>query len=242
MLNVALIALLRYRHLMQANFSQNGGAMQPGPFLLTLGLASLLLTAFSLWRRRDARRFFGFSSIEHSGIAIFAFGIGGAAAIFAGLLHMILHTLVKSAVFQALTRSAGLRGDAGPGNYGFSHLRGMIATNKPLGWLLAACVFALTGLPPSGLFTSEFLIISQTIERAPLLSLPLGLGLLLCAIAIIREVGPLSFTLAPKLSRPVAAGRSIGFIYLHLAMVLVIAFAMPPLLVATLSAIAVSLQ
>ena len=169
-LNVPLIAVLRFRHLMQSSFAAGGSAMQPGPFLMALGLASLLLTAFSLWRRRDARRFFGFSSIEHTGIAAFAFGIGGAAAIFAGLLHMLLHTLVKSALFQVLVRAAALRGGAGPGNYGFSRLRGLLATNKTLGWLLALSVFALTGLPPSGLFVSEFLIVSQTVQRVPMLS------------------------------------------------------------------------
>jgi hydrogenase-4 component F len=242
MLNVALIALLRFRHLMQANFAASGGAMRPGPFLFSLGLASLFLTAFSLWRRRDSRRFFGFSSIEHSGIAVFAFGIGGAAAIFGGLLHMILHTLIKSALFQALTRGAAMRGGAGPDHYGFSHLRGMMATNKKLAWLLAFSVFALTGLPPSGLFTSEFLIISQTIQRVPLLSFPLGLGLLICAIAIIREIGPLVFTLPPKGTQPAIAGRGIGFTYLHLILVLIIAFAMPGFLVAALSDIATALQ
>jgi hydrogenase-4 component F len=242
MLNVALLALLRFRHLMQVNVSAHGGAMQPGPFLLSLGLASLLLVAFSLWRRRDARRFFGFSSIENSGIAVFAFGVGGAAAIFGGLLHMILHTLVKSALFQALTRAVALRGEAGPGHYGFSHLRGMLASNKWLGWLLGACVFALTGLPPSGLFASEFLIVSQTVQRVPALSLPLGAGLLLCAIAIIRQVGPLTFGPAPKNTPQAAAGRSMGLIYLHLVLVLVIAFAMPAALVAALSGIAAALQ
>jgi hydrogenase-4 component F len=242
MLNVALLALLRFRHLMQVNYASHGGAMQPGPFLLSLGLASLLLVAFSLWRRRDARRFFGFSSVENSGIAVFAFGVGGAAVIFAGLLHMILHTLVKSALFQALTRAAALRGEAGPGHYGFSHLRGLLASNKWLGWLLGACVFALTGLPPSGLFASEFLIVSQTIQRVPVLSLPLGAGLLLCAIAIIRQVGPLTFGPPPKNTRPAAAGRGMAFIYLHLLLVLVIAFAMPAALVAALSGIAAALQ
>jgi len=242
MLNVALIALLRFRHLMQANFAAAGGALQPGPFLFSLGLASLFLTAFSLWRRRDSRRFFGFSSIEHSGIAVFAFGIGGAAAIFGGLLHMILHTLIKSALFQALTRGAAMRGGAGPDNYGFSHLRGMMAINRPLAWLLAFSVFALTGLPPSGLFTSEFLIISQTIQRVPVLSFPLGLGLLICAIAIIRQVGPLVFAPAPKHTQPAIAGRGIGFTYLHLCLVLIIAFAMPGFLVTSLSAIAKALQ
>jgi hydrogenase-4 component F len=242
MLNVALLALLRFRHLMQVNFSAHGGAMQPGPFLLSFGLVSLLLVAFSLWRRRDARRFFGFSSIENSGIAVFAFGVGGAAVIFGGLLHMILHTLVKSALFQALTRAAALRGGAGPGFYGFSHLRGMLASNKWVGWLLVGCVFSLTGLPPSGLFTSEFLIVSQTIQRVPALSLPLGVLLLLCAIAIIRQVGPLAFAPPPKGTQPVAAGRGVGVVYVHLAVVLVIAFAMPAVLVGALSGIAAGLQ
>jgi len=242
MLNVALIALLRFRHLLEANFAASGGAMRPGPFLFSLGLASLFLTAFSLWRRRDARRFFGFSSIEHSGIAVFAFGIGGAAAIFGGLLHMILHTLIKSALFQALTRGAAMRGGAGPDNYGFSHLRGMMTTSKPLGWLLAFCVFALAGLPPSGLFCSEFLIISQTIQLVPVLSLPLGIGLLICAIAIIRQVGPLVFAPAPKGTEAAIAGRGIGFTYLHLILMLVVAFAMPAFLVTALSGIATALQ
>ncbi len=242
MLNVALLALLRFRHLMQVNVSAQGGAMQPGPFLLSLGLASLLLVAFSLWRRRDARRFFGFSSIENSGIAVFAFGVGGAAVIFAGLLHMVLHTLVKSALFQALTRAAAMRGSAGPDNYGFSHLRGLLASNSWLGWLLVACVFALTGLPPSGLFASEFLIVSQTIQRVPVLSLPLGAGLVLCAIAMIRPVGPLAFAPPPKHTLRLPAGRGLVFVYLHLLLVLAIAFAMPAFLLTALTTIAAGLQ
>ena len=227
---------------MQANFEGGGGALQPGVFLLTLGLASLLLTAFSLSRRRDARRFFGFSSIEHSGIAVFAFGIGGAAAIFGGLLHMLVHTLLKSALFQALMRGAALRGSAAPGNYGFSHLRGMIHSNKYIGWLLGGCVFALTGLPPSGLFASEFIIVSQTIQRDPYVSLPLGLGLVLCAVAIIRNVGPLVFGHAPPHTKHQKAGIGANLISVHLALAFGIAFAMPWFLLHLLSTVAGALQ
>jgi hydrogenase-4 component F len=155
---------------------------------------------------------------------------------------MILHTLIKSALFQALIRGAALRGGGGPGNYGFSHLRGIIATNKYLGWALGACVFALVGLPPSGLFVTEFLIVSQTIQRAPLLSLPLGLGLLLCAVAIIRNIGPLVFDPPPAGTAAIPAGRGVGLVVLHLAAVLLLAFAMPPALVLVLSGISAGLQ
>jgi hydrogenase-4 component F len=44
---------------------------------------------------------FAYSSIEHMGIVTFAFGMGGALANFAGLLHMTLHSLTKSAIFFA---------------------------------------------------------------------------------------------------------------------------------------------
>jgi hydrogenase-4 component F len=239
-LNVALLALLRFRHVLQENFLSGGGAMKPGPFLLTLGLASLLLTAFSLPRRRDARRFFGFSSIEHSGLAAFAFGVGGAVAIFGGLLHMVLHTLIKSALFQALIRAAAVRGSAAPGQYAFAHLRGL-GGEKYLGWALAAAMFALTGMPPSGLFASEFIIVSQTIQRDPLLSLPLGLGMVLCAVPILRHLGPLLFDAPPK-AKPVQARAETGLVFLHLLLAFALAFAMPLLLFHLLSSVATGLQ
>jgi hydrogenase-4 component F len=240
-LNVALLAILRFRHVLHENFFSGGGAMPPGPFLLTLGLASLLLTAFSLSRRRDARRFFGFSSIEHSGLAVFAFGIGGAVAIFGGLLHMMLHTLIKSALFQALIRAAAARGSAAPGHYAFAHLRGLAGGQKYLGWALAAAMFALTGMPPSGLFASEFIIISQTIQRDPLLSLPLGLGLVLCAIPVLRHLGPLLFAAPPK-AEPIQARAEIGLVALHLLLAFALAFLMPLLLFHLLFSVAAGLQ
>jgi hydrogenase-4 component F len=236
-LNVALLAILRFRHLA----AQNASAMPPGPFLLTLGLASLALPAFSLAQRRDARRFLGFSSIEHAGLAVFAFGLGGAAAIFGALLQMALHSLIKAAVLQSLIRAALRRGDAGPGAYGFARLRGMAATSPALGWLLGAAMFGLAGLPPSGLFASEFIIISQTILRDPWLSAPLGLCLVLCAIAILRTIGPLVFAPPPKASRPAKAGWDMGLTALQLAAAVLLAFAMPPALVALLSRIAAGL-
>lgn len=241
-LNVALIAILRFRHLMQANAEAGGAALHPGPALLALGLASIFLVAFSLNRRRDIRRFFGFSSIEHSGIAIFAFGVGGAAAMFGGLLHMLLHTLIKSALFQTLAQSAALRGSVIAGDFTFAKLRGMSATNPYLGWLFGGCIFALTGLPPSGLFASEFIIISQTVQRIPLVSLPLGLGLMLCAIALIRKVGPLVFAAAPTKTIALPSPKLAHLVSLHLMLVFAIAFFMPMILLNLFSGIAVSLQ
>jgi hydrogenase-4 component F len=79
LLNVALYALLRFKVLLAANVD----AVTPGPLLIILGLVSLLFAAFMLYRRRDIKRFFAYSSIEHIGIIAFAFGVGGPIANFA---------------------------------------------------------------------------------------------------------------------------------------------------------------
>jgi hypothetical protein len=86
------------------------------------------------------------------------------------------------------------------------------------------------------------LIISQTVQRMPWLSLPFGAGLVLCAIAIIGTIGKLIFEPAPAGAKPAAAGWDVGVIGLSLGLTLVIAFAMPPVLVHALSKIAVALQ
>jgi hydrogenase-4 component F len=92
LLNVALYAVLRFKMLLAAN----PHAIAPGPLMMLLGLISLIFAGFMLYRRRDIKRLFAYSSIEHMGIITFAFGIGGGLANFAGLLHMTMHSLTKS--------------------------------------------------------------------------------------------------------------------------------------------------
>src|SRR6202051_95929 len=106
LLNVALYALLRFKMLLAAN----AAALAPGPLMVTLGLISLVFAAFMLYRRRDIKRMVDYSSIEHMGIITFAFGIGGPIANFAGLLHMTMHSLTKSAIFFAVGHVAQVKG------------------------------------------------------------------------------------------------------------------------------------
>ena len=106
LLNVALYALLRFKMLLAAN----PGALAPGPLMVTMGLVSLVFAAFMLYRRRDIKRMFAYSSIEHMGIITFAFGMGGPLANFAGLLHMTMHSLTKSAIFFAVGHIAQVKG------------------------------------------------------------------------------------------------------------------------------------
>ena len=106
LLNVALYAVLRFKLLLAAS----PDAIAPGPLMVTMGLTSLVFAAFMLYRRRDIKRLFAYSSIEHMGIIVFAFGMGGPLANFAGLLHMVMHSLTKSAIFFAVGHIAQVKG------------------------------------------------------------------------------------------------------------------------------------
>ena len=156
LLNVALYAILRFKMFMTLNVA----AIAPGPLMVTVGLVSVLFAAFMLYRRRDIKRLFAYSSIEHMGIIVFAFGMGGPLANFAGLLQMTMHSLTKSGIFFTVGHIAQVKG-----TQRISEIRGLTESHPVLGWSLVLGVIAIAGLPPLGIFMSEFLIVSSTFAR-----------------------------------------------------------------------------
>ena len=221
LLNVALYAILRFKMLL----TLNSAAISPGPLMVTMGLVSLLFAAFMLYRRRDIKRLFAYSSIEHMGIIVFAFGMGGPLANFAGLLQMTMHSLTKSAIFFAVGHIAQVKG-----TQRIAEIRGLTVTHPMLGWSLVLGVIAIAGVPPLGIFMSEFLIVSSTFARAPLLAVALVLGLLVAFGALLLRLQGIAFGEPTGSRAPVRA--SYVPIFAHLALVLVAGFYLPPVLVA----------
>jgi len=221
LLNVALYALLRFKILLAATPQ----AIAPGPLLVTLGLTSLVFAAFMLYRRRDIKRMFAYSSIEHMGIIAFAFGMGGPLANFAGLLHMTMHSLTKSAIFFAVGHIAQVKG-----TQKIAEIRGLTVTHPVLGWGLVLGVVAIAGLPPLGIFMSEFLVVSSTFARQPWLAIPLVLGLLVAFGALLLRLGGLAFGEPTGSTAPVEA--SYVPMFAHLGLVCTAGIYLPPPLVA----------
>ncbi len=209
LLNVALYAILRFKILL----ATNARAFAPGPLMVTLGLASVVFAAFMLYRRRDIKRMFAYSSIEHMGIITFAFGMGGPLANFAGLLHMTMHSLTKSAIFFAVGHIAQVKG-----TQRISEIRGLTETHPVLGWGLVVGVVAIAGLPPLGIFTSEFLVVSSTFARGYFLAIPLVFGLLVAFGALLLRLHGLAFGEPHGGTAPVEA--SYVPMFAHLALVL----------------------
>ncbi len=221
LLNVALFALLRYKAIMSAN----AAAIAPGPLMVTLGLLSVVFAAFMLYRRQDIKRLFAYSSIEHMGIITFAFGMGGPLANFAGLLHMTLHSLTKSAIFYCVGHIAQVKG-----TQVMAEIRGLTVSHPRLGWGLVLGVLAIAGLPPTGLFMTEFLIVTSTFARAPALAVALGLSLLVALGALLLRLNAVAFGEPRGRSNPASA--SFAPVVAHLALVLVAGIWLPPALVA----------
>jgi hydrogenase-4 component F len=221
LLNVALYALLRFKMLL----ALNPAALAPGPLMVTMGLISCVFAAFMLYRRRDIKRLFAYSSIEHMGIIVFAFGMGGVLANFAALLHMTMHSLTKSAIFYAVGHISQVKGTQKIADMG-----GLTVTNPVLGWGLVLGVVAIAGLPPLGIFMSEFLVVSSTFARQPWLAALLVLAILVALGGLFLRLNSIVFGEPRGPTAPTEA--SYVPMFAHLAIVFMAGIYMPPALVA----------
>jgi hydrogenase-4 component F len=216
LLNVALYALLRFKMVMSAN----PATLNVGLIMAALGLISLVFAAFMLYRRRDIKRLFAYSSIEHMGIMTFAFGMGGALANFAGLLHMTMHSLTKSAIFFAVGHIAQVKG-----TQRIADIRGLSVSHPVLAVGLALGVIAIAGMPPFGVFTSEFMLVSSSFARQPLLAVVLVFGLLVAFGALILRLQDVLFG---EPSGPTGHVKASYIpLFVHLAIVLIAGLWLP---------------
>jgi len=221
LLNVALYAVMRSKVLVDGAL----GTPLAGNLMMGFGLLSVVLAAFLIKRQTDVKRMFAYSSIEHMGLITFAFGMGGAVANFAGLLHMTMHSLTKSAIFFAVghaTQKAGTQL--------MENIRGLIRTNPTIGWGLTLGTIAILGVPPFGVFASEFLIITAAMHHQPWATPMLLLALGVAFASIFGKVQPMVFgeTELPKLPHQPALAP----VFLHLGLVLMLGLFIPPYLAA----------
>ena len=219
LLNVALYAVLRCKVL-------TDGALQThlaGRLMMGFGLLSVVAAVFFLIRQKDAKRMFAYSSIEHMGLITFAFGMGGPIANFAGLLHMTVHSLIKSAIFFAVghaTQKAGTQI--------MEHIRGLIRVNPTVGWGLMLGSLAILGMPPFGVFASEFLIVTTAMREQPWATPFLLIALGVAFAAVFSRVQPMVF--GESTLQPLAHPPALIPVFVHLGLGLMLGLYIPPYL------------
>ena len=219
LLNVAVYAVVRCKVLVEGSLQSS----IPSQMLMGFGVASVVLASFLLWRQRDIKRLFAYSSIEHMGIITFAFGMGGPVANFAALLHMTVHSLTKSAIFFAVGHAAQKAG-----SQIMDDIRGLITTSPTIGWGLLAGTLAILGVPPFGVFASEFLILTTAMREQPWATPLLLVALGVAFAAIFGRVQPMVFgeTSLRRLPHPPALLP----VFAHLGVVLLLGLYVPPYL------------
>jgi hydrogenase-4 component F len=219
LLNVALYAVVRAKVLVEGAL----GTHFAGNLMMGFGLLSVVVAAFLLSRQRDIKRLFAYSSVEHMGLVTFAFGMGGALATFAGLLHMTVHSLTKSAIFFAVGHAAQKSG-----TQVMADIRGLIDSNPAIGWGLMLGSLAILGMPPFGVFASEFMLLTAAMHQQPWATPFLLVSLGVAFAAIFGKVQPMVFGKATseRLPHPPALVP----VFVHLGIVLLLGLFIPPYL------------
>jgi hydrogenase-4 component F len=155
LLAVSLYAILRYYQFTAAAL----GTGFPRDALLAFGVASLLIAALYVFGQRDIKRLLAYSSIEHMGIVTIGVSFGAPVALAGVMLHVLAHAAAKGNAFM------------GAGVFTVKYRTKQIATMHGaldlLPWsgpLFLLAVFALSALPPSGIFRSEFQIVAGGLD------------------------------------------------------------------------------
>jgi hydrogenase-4 component F len=180
LLAVALYAVIRWQAVVNV---ATGTGFSDGLFII-LGVLSLGIAAFSLVMQRNYKRMLAYSSIEHTGLVCVGLALGPLGT-FAAMLHLLNHTVAKSMMFLLAGRILRRFGTAE-----ISRVSGLLAVMPWTGGLFAVGVLATVGLPPFGLFISEFALFRAgfAVGRPWLM----GLVLALLAVAFVSMIGHLN--------------------------------------------------
>src|SRR6266545_1775728 len=226
---VAMYAILRWKVVVDATV---GGGYTDN-LLFVLGILSLLIGSFSVVLARNYKRMLAYSSIEHTGLICLGLGLG-PLGVFAALLHLVNHTAAKSLVFFLVGNI-----ERKYGSPLIEDVRGLLRVMPWTGGLFAAGLLALIGLPPFGLFITEFALFRAGFAlNQPWL---MGAALALLAVAFIAIINHLNRMLYGSPPEGVAVGELSGWriapLTLSVAVLVVLGLALPAPLVTLLNQI-----
>jgi len=147
LLNSAMYAIIRCLTIVNKN---SGDSQFAGRLMIGFGLLSVLTAAIFILSQKDYKRLLAYSSIEHMGIIALAMGLFTPLSIFAGLLHMMNHSLTKSMLFLAsgnILQKYNARE--------ISKIQGLLKTLPITGTVFLLGLLAISGTPPFSIFGSE---------------------------------------------------------------------------------------
>lgn len=183
LLNVALLAVLRFKNITDQavgpEFAQN--------LLILFGIISIVIPALIMLTQHNYKRLLAYSSIEQSGIIVLGFAFGGLAT-FGAILHMIFHSLAKAALFL-LSGNIFLQYSSTK----IANVKNMLRFLPATSILFFIAVLAVAGIPPSGLFLTEFYIFSTGITSHLAISIVAIVSIAIVFIGFLKVTSALIF-------------------------------------------------
>lgn len=155
LLNSAFLVILRVYKLMEITHLEHYARF----LLFSMGILSLFITAVFVFNINNYKRMLAYSSIENMGIITIGIAVGGAG-VYAAMLHLIGHSLVKASFFLTAGNILKLYETKK-----ISEISGIIQIDKTTGWLWVLSFLGIAGLPPSPLFLSEFILLKAMFEQ-----------------------------------------------------------------------------
>ena len=119
---------------------------------------SIFVATVYMTKVMNIKRMLAYSGIEHMGIVMLGIAAGGVGY-YAAILHIILHTFVKSSIFFQYNQFTGLFKAKV-----FSMSAIILNIILPVQLYCLLGFISATAMPPSGLFVSEFLIFRSLFE------------------------------------------------------------------------------
>lgn len=188
LLNIALFVILRFKIVTDAavgtNFSEG--------LLIYFGLFSILLSALLIYRQTNYKRLLAYSTIEHMGIVSLGIGFGGVA-VFAAFLHMIYHSLAKPLLFLS-SGNIFLK----YGSTKIEKVKGALLALPKTSILFLIGLLAITGVPPFGIFITEFSILAEGIKSHPVIAVTVLFALVLVFVGFLKHGSAMFFGEKPE--------------------------------------------
>lgn len=120
--------------------------------VLISAILSVFVATVYMIRVKNIKRMMAYSGVEHMGIVMLGIAAGGIGY-YAAILHLILHSFAKPALFfqfGQIYRTYGSKSIYDTGHYFRNNITGAL--------VLLGAYFVITAMPPSGMFVSEFLV------------------------------------------------------------------------------------
>jgi hydrogenase-4 component F len=227
LLAVALYAILRWKVVIDSAL----GSSYTNNLLLGIALLSLIISSFSMVLSKNYKRLLAYSSIEHTGLTCLGLALG-PLGIFAALLHLVNHSLAKSMLFLLTGRILHRYNTAE-----IAEVSGLLKAMPWTGGLFTVGVLAIIGLPPFGIFISEFALIRAGFDAGH--GLLIGIVLALLALAFVALLSVLNRMLYGKPSDGIAIGEKerwqVAPLFLSVAALVILGFMLPVPLVTLLN-------